>query len=267
MICAWHITLLEASTGRILAEHFPATVAVNDMQGRWNMSGDVCLLEELDSVLVFCPHVSPASMTFQLYRLSNRSAPVDPCNMPRLRCPSLSPCGSTVISIDRVHDMRLQHWQIPQTSVTAKRATSASERLQPIICTGLIAGLCRDGHMQEAWHPLHSTCIYAVSCIEGGVHLIDARANRCVHSWTEQDLHGPAMPSDPADIITSGDDDTSFADEPDDFDHEDDSDDYYIKAPHALSWSKDGCRLAVASCASLTHGARCCVLHFSDSST
>ena len=56
----------------------------------------------------------------------------------------------------------------------------------------------RTSVLQEAWHPLHSAYMYAISCSEGRVHLIDAKANRCVQSWSEDELHGHAEESEPA---------------------------------------------------------------------
>ena len=81
------------------------------------------------------------------------------------------------------------------------------------------------------------------------MHLIDARANTCVRSWSEDELHGLDVPSDPAQGHSP------FAYGHDRLD------------PHVLSWSKDGCSLAIASSTLLTSGARCSVLHFSASSS
>ena len=113
----------------------------------------------------------------------------------------------------------------------------------------------------EAWHPLHSACIYAVFSTTGSVHLIDAEANRCFQSWSQDELHGPATPPSLAQgAATSSADECDHEDPADWFDDEDDG-----CCPYLLSWSKDGCRLAVASCASASYRARCSVLHFSKS--
>ena len=91
-----HITVVEASKGRNLAGyHVPHSFY--GPKGRWSMSGDICLLEQVDCVLVYCPHADPALTTFQQYELPDRlkSSP-----MHTFGCPSLSPCGSIAVSID-----------------------------------------------------------------------------------------------------------------------------------------------------------------------
>ena len=47
-----------------------------------------------------------------------------------------------------------------------------------------------------AWHPLQQSCIFAVSDVEGGVHIIDAKAGREVNTWTQAELRGD-RPRDP----------------------------------------------------------------------
>ena len=250
-----HVTIVEASTGRNLAG-YRADRSISGLEGRWSMSGQVCLLEQLSRVLVCCPQANQACTIFQQYELSGSAS---------VQHLSLSPCGSTVIGLDNSRDTGLQHWQIPPSSSIVREAASASQTLQPSICTDFSSGRQSSGTLQEAWH---STCIYAISCTRGGVHLIDARANRCVQSWTEDELHGPACPLGSEGMPSSQHaNDTSSADasQYDSNDHGRDGNRGCV--PRALSWSKDGCRLAIASGASLTRGARCCVLHFSESSS
>ena len=259
-----HLTVVEASTGKNLAGYDFRT-SLHDLEAMWSMSGEVCLLDPLDWVLVCCQQAHPTFTTFQLYELlGSTSDPTIP-----ILVPSLSPCGSTVIDLGNARDTGVQHWQIPQMLVMVKESASALKTLPPVVCADLTAGLQSSGNLQEAWHPWQSACIYAISYSKGGVHLIDAKANRCVQSWTEDELHGQAR-------LTAGlegvqrthrhdADDSSSADDSDDedFDVAHDIDIYpHDVYPHALSWSKDGCRLAVASKTSLTRGARCCVLCF-----
>ncbi len=108
-------------------------------------------------------------------------------------------------------------------------STLASKGLLPSNCAGFTLDKPDVWHL--AWHPLHSACIYMLVDWDGGLHCIDARASRCVKSWTEAELHdhqgGEAHPG-------------------------------YIGIPHALKWSPDGSKLAVAS------GPRCSLLHFQD---
>ena len=101
--------------------------------------------------------------------------------------------------------------------------------------------------------PAQRMHVYATFSETGSVHLIDAKANRCVQAWSHDELYGPATPLDLAHA-----DNSSSADEMSD----EDSD----ETEGVLSWSKDGCRLAVSFC-SLTcssSSSRCSVLQFSD---
>ena len=246
------VAVVEASTGNTLAKfHSHKSVRFNLRSGGiWSMSGDTCLLEDLALVFVCRPQARPTFRTFQVYELWTRSHAQDLSPQPL----SLSPCGSIVVGLDNTCDTGLQHWQIPQTSAIGNEAASTSRTLQPIFCAEFMSGRqfdnCQDLKiLQLAWHPRHSACMYAIASWKSGVHLIDAKANRCVHTWNEDELYGPASPSDPARVrerITRS--ISKFSD------------------PRVLSWSKDGCRLGIASATSLTCGARCSVLHFSGSS-
>ena len=97
------------------------------------------------------------------------------------------------------------------------------------------------------------------------MHLFDAKANRCVQSWTEDELHGSAALNEGTEGVQQP--------QPHDAPSADDSHGHFHRVyeilmafmkwfSHALSWSQDGRRLAVASKASLTCGARCSVLCF-----
>ena len=87
------------------------------------------------------------------------------------------------------------------------------------------------------------------------------KPTRCVQSWTENEVHGSAGVEGMQNLQPHDTDDTVSANEShsdDDFDMHDHSDRIF----HTLCWSMDGCRLAVASSASLTRQARCSVLCF-----
>ena len=239
-----HITIVEASTGRNLGGHHVCRLPGHP-KGRWSMCGKICLFEQVHCMLVCCPQAHPAPTTFQQYKLRDRSTSIPILDLER---PRPSPCDDTVISIDRLCDTCVQHGQVPPTSAIVKEAAFASQNLQSISSAGFSAGCRTRRILQEAWHSLHSACLYATSTVEDGVHsvhLINAQAKRCIWSWTEGKLHGPAMTSQPDDCDVA----------------------YLEHAPHVLSWSKDGRRLAVASGAYWKRGPRCCVLNFSDSST
>ena len=275
---AGHIAVVDASTGRTLTAY--PTHWVGHLKGAWSMSGEVCLLERLDLVLVHCPQAHPTCPIFRHCVLLGGPASSPGYTMNSL---SLSPCGSAVIDLSNKYWTGLQHWHIRPSSAIAEdpAAASPSMALQPSICAEINAeGPLKASHLREAWHPLHSARIYAISCSKGGVHIMDAKANRRVQSWSADELHGPTTSLDPAmgTMESPQADDTSCTDDSDaeDSDTEDsdtkdsDIEDYYYPdghfdpGPHALSWSQDGCRLAVASRPSRTCAARCSVLHFSD---
>ena len=145
-----HITILEASTGRNLAGYdFHGHTPLHDLEIMWSMSGEVCLLDPLNWVLVCCPQADPTFTSFQVYELSGST--FDPTVS--LQTPSLSPCGSTVIDLNKHwvnHDTGLQHWQIPPTAVALKKSASALEILQPIICADFMASQQNNGVLTEA---------------------------------------------------------------------------------------------------------------------
>ena len=224
-----------------------------------SMSGDICLLAELRLLWVSCPRADPTGQTFQQFKLQGR-APISP-NYIRKHL-SLSPSGTLVVAID-ICAHGQEHWRVPHSSTIVKEAASASKTLQllqPLCLTEFTAVRQANRISHEEWHPLHSASIYAILSTRGRVHVIDAKANRCVQSWWLCELHGPDMPSELAQGAS-----TSSAHERDDAYLANDyvPDDEHIA--HVLSWSKDGCKLAIASGASATRRARCSVLHFSGS--
>ena len=109
----------------------------------------------------------------------------------------------------------------------------------------------------EAWHPLHSACIYAILSTSGSVHLIDAKASRSVHCWSRDELYGPATPSDAAQASSLDQHNDSAS--ADGHGHGKSDHEQFRCVP---SWSEDGSRLSVAFGAFATRPARCSVLHF-----
>ena len=244
----WQITILEASTGQTLIGHVSAP-ATSVFKGSWSTSGEICLIEasRLALALVHSPRGPPHLSTFQLYELLGRAASDPFLEGPCIRSLSPSPCDSTVVGLEFCTGLQL-HWRIPPSSTSGKEAALVPRPLQPV---SLGQPLQRPRYTtHRAWHPLHGARIYAIFGTDGSLHLIDAKAHRCVWSWSRDELHGPATPSDSGqgDNISSAND------------YHNDSDDFIHPQ---LSWSSDGCRLAVISDSSLKNGARCSLLHLS----
>ena len=186
----WQLTLLEAPTGQILAQNRSHN-GFHRTDVRWSMSGDVCLLANLNLIIICCPHSGPALKTLQQYELLGRAVPSLSAGSSHL---SLSPCGSTVLGLD-LCEPGLEHWQIPRSSRAVEEAASALVTLQPASLADIIAAPQANSILREAWHPLHSACIYAILSTSGCVHLIDAKANRSVQSWSQDELNGHGTPS------------------------------------------------------------------------
>ena len=165
-----HVSVVEALTGKTLAGN-KIRRSLLDLEARWSMSGEVCLLEQLGWVLICCQLACPQYTTFRLYALSGSTGFMDS------KCQCLSPCVSTVVSLDNTRDNG-QHCRILPTLDTIRESASAATTLQPVVCADFTAGRQSNGILQEAWHPLHSACICAIPCTKGGVHLIDAKANQ-----------------------------------------------------------------------------------------
>ncbi len=250
------VSLIDATTGRVVASH--VILSPQHAHGIWSSSGEVCFLPGHPLVFGACQdaHAAPTFQKAELVGECGRLAarPASDINSAL----SLSPCGRVVIGLESdgmVFDTSitfLQLWQLPSASAPS---CGAVPRVEPARCAELT--ILEPEIRIIAWHPLHSACVCAVSDMWGGVHLIDARAKRCVKSWSEDELHGPATPShvDPDYWSSSG---SVLAGS----DEEEPDDESYAIVEHVLEWSRDGCRLAVASGESKTSGARCSVVHF-----
>ena len=250
----WQFTLLEASTGQSLFES-NCRNCMKSTESKWSTSGQICLLAALSLVLVSNPSADSTFQAFQQYELLGRS-PDNPEYSSKYL--SLSPCGSTVVGLE-LKIPGLEHWQIPHGSSIVKEASSAPKTLLPVRLAGvtpLQQGTHANIFLHEAWHPVQRACIYAILSKDGSVHLIDAKANRCIRSWSHHELHDPATPL----YVDAG-------EGPNRCEREDDW------VTRVLSWSEDGCRLAIATGKSLARAtgrsgikqispASCCVLHF-----
>ena len=249
------VSIVEAATGSILhrnLRHQP----FRHTRGCWSRSGEVCLLEMIGVVLAACPESTARFQAFQQFELlGSTSAPDDDQSETEMSL-SLSPCGSIVVGVEETHsdrgtDAGLRHWQLPSASALRPADSSACEggdmcqTLQPSICAEL--ALRQLNFFRLAWHPLQSACIYAIADWNGGVHCINARANKCIRSWTEAELHGAAVMPE-------------LAQEDEDCCH-DKSGDMKASAKvimyhHVLAWARNGSKLAVAS------ENRCSIVHF-----
>ncbi len=247
------VSIVETSTSNICFRYTsrkPFTI----MEPAWSESGEVCLLQELALVLVMCPRVQPTSQAFHCFELLSiwLGPSLEPPFSRHNNFMGLLPCGSTVIAMrtkdaECSNSTRAQHWQVPSPAALVMDDTVASEGLLPSDCVGLT--LDDPDIWRLAWHPLQSACMYVLIDRGRGFHCIDARAGRCVKSWTEAELHDHDLRDQPVDHPNSAADDQSNAGE---------AHPGYSRLPKALKWSLDGSKLAVAS------GPRCSVLHFKD---
>ena len=276
MRCTWRgskfngqVIIVKASTGSVL-HRYESRQLFRTVQINWTPSGEVCLIQELALVFAVCPATQALEpRAFQELELYGTITAETQCSPDDGFFLSLSPCGSSVIGSSMSAWMdsssnSLQLWQLPLASSPSSTSRGPPqshnqiqpEQVEPSICAALIT--VEPKVWQVAWHPLQGACICAVANLQGGVHLIDARANRCIRTWSEHELHRSlppfrqdqytisATPNEKTDKTGSnGQEKTSVDARP-------------KKWYHALRWTQDGHRLAVAS------RSKCCILHFSD---
>ncbi len=255
-------SIVEAASGLVLHRHM--LCGLTGSMCDWSKLGAACLLSQIclsPVILAGRTSTSAASQAFcPIELLSLVSGPNGRAPQFAESChgqisPSLSPCGSNVIGWDENKDsdgscVGLLQWRLPVASACS-RSTLLS--LEPEKVCGLPTGPGPPGK-QVAWHPLPCAYIYATDSPEGGVLLIDARANRCIKSWSEAELHGPATlhchGSHAYSASANGAHQTGPAGA------------YPTDIEQLLEWSKDGHMLTVASHGSRQCMARCSVLHF-----
>ena len=191
------LNIVEASKGSILHCHESQQCFHSDFIS-WSQAGEACLVEDLAVVFAAFPTQDP--MQPQVFRelqlLGRCTGALAALDTDAFNDLDMSPSGSTVIGVLKEAWMEgsitsLQHWQLHPASP----AVPTSDDPQPsgTVQPSSRAALSWDEHSawELAWHPLPSACICAVVDLEGGVHLIDARANRCIRSWSEAELHCP----------------------------------------------------------------------------
>ncbi len=240
-----YVSIVGAKTGTVL-HRLTAQVHCND-QASWNQSGQVCLLPWLPVALIACKSTNASNQAFQQIELL--------CNSPSDGIwadvagneLSLSPCGRSVIGMETLDPEgaridRLQCWQLPSASYLSDPGFSS-------VAPAAISELTpyKPDFPQAAWHPLQGAQIFAIGSNRGGVCVIDAKANRCINSWNEEELHGVATASCPTDVPCQ----SALASSA-------------VTLRQVLNWSGDGRRLAVASRATATSEAKCSVLQFAD---
>ncbi len=251
-------SILDAASGLVLHRHMirgrPGFVC------KWSKLGAACLLPLMwpsPLVLAGCTSTSAAPQAFCPVELlgPNRRPLNFGKNGPATEycsqiLPGLSPCGRIVVGWDAYIGAGssregLQQWRLPAAPASSASALSVQpERAPARIPLG----------EKVAWHPLPHACIYAIGSTQGGLQLIDARANRCIKSWSETELHGPAAMhcdgSHPYNASAYGLHQTESGGA------------YPTDIQQLMEWSKDGRMLAVASHRSGPIKARCSVLHF-----
>ena len=243
--CTGAVSLVEASTGRHLGG-YRSQRPFESMQVQWSMSGELCLVPELDLGWA-CHSTAPATSRSHFLELRDLSMPAEEYHPSFLNsCVSMSPSGSTIVGLEgpasaytHIRTPGLQHWHIPAALDAIVGRASSTQRLQASSCAELTV------HQPEmwglAWHPLPSACMYAICDWEGGLHLVDAKANSCIMSWSEDELHGPATRPHLAQNKHDG-----SSDEGDENESE--------AIQHVLTWSQDGpMRTNLSSCLGLIH--------------
>ena len=253
------VSIVEAATGSILHSDL-IWEQLRHTHGCWSRSGEVCLLEMVGVVLAACPESTARPQAFQHFELLGSIYTPDDEQAELKISLTLSPCGSTVVGVEEtfsndVTDTAVQHWQLPSASALTSADSSASkgpysgrtlhQTVQPSFCAELASWQL--DFWRLAWHPLQSACIYAIADCNGGVHCIDARANKCIRSWTEAELHGAAVMPE-------------LAQEDEDCCHDGPGQHQATSKVavyhHVLAWAQNGSKLAVA-----TEG-RCSIMHF-----
>ena len=190
--CA-QVSILKASTGSIVYQH---KVAGRVGGLTWADGRDVCLLSQLGVVMAASSPVpdelgtSSVSKTtstpvWRHYVLLDAFHPMDEpgacaCTTCRnILAHSFSPCGTVAVGMMLKKGMDkkvpLSHWHLAGSTVSRASVQLASESPQPLPILPYTSSL--------AWHPQLHACVYAISDINQGIHIIDAKADRQVRGW------------------------------------------------------------------------------------
>ena len=128
------------------------------------------------------------------------------------------------------------------TNIPASRRVQNGPELEVVApCKFLLLLLHAPDLAWMAWHPQPRTCMYACYDHEKGVHLVDARADVIVKSWTADELMGRSC-GPRGNTCTRGQGECDR------------------KLSNGLAWSHDGCRPAVLldqPCVVLEFEAKC----------
>lgn len=226
MFCA-QVSILKATTGSIVYQ-YKAASRIGD--ATWLDEHDVCLLDQLGVILsAACtkpasldPFTTATSLQPRAWRhliLPEACHPLDEIDAcASAVCQSVqghrfSRCGSIVVGMVYKVDgtLPLCHWHL---------AGGISSKAFVWGLSGIPMSTPPDmGSL--VWHPQQHACVYAISDINQGIHIIDAKADRQLRVWPREKLMlliaecGRAPPS------------SALADQP------------------ALAWSHDGSQLGV----------------------
>ncbi len=239
--CTVQISIVEAATGNIVCTSL-VDARCDTPSGTWSESGNVCFFHEPPVVLVYSPSADMPQAFVQAAIASDGPGFLNPGLSGSML--SLSPCGRTVVGLEPEHvhpDVlhSILHLQLPFPAPS--RHAQAAE-LRTDTCAMLHSNSMHFRRM--AWHPRRSACIYAIADSLGSVHCFDARADRCIASWSEAELYDSIRIKEPGEDSDSSSDDDA------------DNRPYRPCILSILQWSADGSKLAVA------YGSRCSVLHF-----
>ena len=238
LVLAGQVSILESSGGSVLHR-----LGLLDAIGRvtWSQQRYTCLLEQHGVV------IAPASNSASVMMSPADVAESSPCAVWRNRTLAdrhvgtgldtassnagsgalqhrLSPCGTIVVGIEHVTDtsstLPVQIWHVGPDDIKQQVLCQRDADAEVLLMNAEICSL--------AWHPLQQACIFAVSDVEGGVHIIDAKACLEVRAWTKADLRAGqpmnALPAESQELYQS-----------------------FDKTSDVLAWSPDGHRLAAFS--------------------
>lgn len=187
--------ILETTRGHILCQVFPGGPVGDAI---WSDLDDVCLLQHRGALIIaeaFQPSLAtPAGAgsevdwrldhlpdTHQLLGRIGLSPLGDRVDVLQH---VLSPCGRVVVGLRHVEAPQatptLHHWHRNGTLIGSEYVRRA--------------GTCNDNLVINpdmrtlVWHPQKNACVYAVCDVQGGLHIIDAKANCQVWSWAHAEL-------------------------------------------------------------------------------
>ena len=199
------VSILETATGRIVQQYFPGGLVGRAI---WSEQTDVCLLQDHGVVLAAAAMttslhtpvgVPPSGQkpAWQHHQLPFAHQPLSepgPCARSNWSVTSqhvLSPCGKIVVGVQQMEagaSLQLTHWHRAGHLMSKQPVRSASTSVGILLNSPELGSL--------AWYPCKNTCVYAIFDLEGGLHIIDAKADCQVRRWSHAELSaGPSLGS------------------------------------------------------------------------